>query len=485
MGEGGLPLRQLWALLARHRRLLVVLGLLGAMLGGAAFFVLSPGYTSRTRVVLSGVRDSSQMLSETQIAMSAVVLERAARRVGTEPGAPAPRGSILATADGNVVELATTSDTPEGARRLADLVTEEYIGFSTQLQADAATLSTQGLRDRQAVLQQRLDTANQRIREVLGSSVLDAPTVAGAQARAELNRLRAEAGDAVEELNQLYGRMQDAEAEASIAQAGTRIIEPATEPVTAPPTLVQLVVGGAIAAPLLGIGALLIAHRSSRRLQSRTEIAAALGAPVLGRLTAPPEPVPSSGSSGTVLSRTLGRVRAPRTGPSQHLIPGQELHYRQVLERVWSDSGGVVRWVAIVAEDDPDAERAAALLVRTSRQLRDGGSGVGPGASGGGAVGAATVSARHPILTEVWEASEAIVLLTPGTRSGEELLAVAEACGDARCSLRGALLVEPGVRRDRTSAPRTGAEDDDDRAEPAHPDPVMVQRNGQHAGGLS
>lgn len=479
VGEGVVPLRVFWTVVLHHRRLLVVLALLGALVGVVVFLVLAPGYTSRTRVVLQGVRESSQMQSEAQIAMSQVVLERAAGRMPPGSGVPFPPGKVTATSDGNVVEILTTADAPARARQLAELVTGEYVNFSRQLLTDAVTFSTQSLKDRQNILQQRLDEANRGIRELLASGSTDALTVAGAQARADLNRLRAEAGDAVEELNQLYARMQDAEAEASVARAGTRVIETPTEPAPAPPTLVQLAVGGGVGAPVIAAVALLIAHGRGRRLVVRADIAAALGAPVLGRLAAPPQQTPERRRG------PLRRVRrVARAGPPSQPRDDEELHYRRAVDRVRGELGSVL-WVAVAAEDDPDSQRAAALLAGVSQRMC--GHVVNGGAPvGGAAVGTAAVSPGRPLLPDVGNAAAAIVLLAPGTRVGEELLGVAEACVDAGCPVRGVLLVERPVE-DRGS-PAAGVligDDDTHQVEPERRDGVVPERNGQHVGGLA
>ena len=262
----------------RRWRLLAALAAAGALLGVGASLLFSPGYESASSVLLQGPRDEEELLTEAQIATSSVVLDRTAATLGWDVTSAGLRDSVSAEVlDGNVIEIRGSAESPDRAQQLTEKVTQEYLTFSTQLVSGAAAASDQVLQERRETLQQRIAETNGRIAELQGSAVPGTPT------GTELERLGTTLADATTELDRINGRGEEAEADEAFSRASIIVMEPAARPSSpAEPTLVQFIAGGALLFFLLGVFAHLVAARADRRLRSASEIAAALGSPVVG-----------------------------------------------------------------------------------------------------------------------------------------------------------------------------------------------------------
>ncbi|MCA1673009.1 MAG: polysaccharide biosynthesis protein [Actinobacteria bacterium] len=384
--------------------------------------------------------------------------------------------------DGNVIEVRGLAESPDRAQQLTGWVTQEFITFSTQLVTGATDASAQVLQERRATLEQRVADTNRRIAELAGSAAPGAPTVEGAQARAELERLRTVLSDATTELDDIDGRGEEAEAEAALSRASIVIMEPAMRPTSpAEPTLAQFIAGGALLFFLLGVFAHLVAARADRRLRSASEIAAALGSPVVGSVDVPdvPDPPPAHDRSTEThrwRTRMWRLVRDDRPWDAPQLsISGDDLNrdvrYRRVLARLRRAPDTVLRLLVLVADDDATAHRAVAQLA------------VAAGVDGGpasvvtdradfarlvqaacGSAGTSNVrlvvrsssdptpgmhrtvlrvvdvSSARPTVPDSRAVSGALVVLTAGTRTAWELLGIAEACADAGHRVVGAVV---------------------------------------------
>ena len=119
-------LATLGMIVRRRWRLLVALAVLGAIVGALASLLFSPGYQTSTSVLLQGPREPDELLTETQIAMSTVVLERASTELGWNLTGTELQDSVTAeVADGNVIAITATAETAERAQQLADQASGE------------------------------------------------------------------------------------------------------------------------------------------------------------------------------------------------------------------------------------------------------------------------------------------------------------------------------------------------------------------------
>jgi capsular polysaccharide biosynthesis protein len=490
MNETSIDLALIGRLVRRRRTTLAVLAVLGAVLGAGLSFLFSPGYVSTSKVLLQGTRSANELPGETQIATSLIVLNHVADDLnwGVTGGDLQQRVSAV-IADGNVLVVSGAAATPQAAQQLADKVTTEYVNFSTQIVTDAANASTANTQKARQVIQQKIDDANKRITEIQAGSAITAQTPDGDQARAALQQQQVIVADATKQMEQIDSAADTASLSASLSGANARIIELATLPATqASPTLVQLVLGGAVGLAVLGVLAHLIALRTDKRLRRAQDLAAAFGAPVLGLV----------GTTRAVAGRPslLRRVlhddrRWVATGIS--VVDdgrGRDARYQRVLQRLHADHGQITV-VAIVPTDDPsalgalvDLAVAAAAgpvpvaLVTEDEEWAGRVSGVaaeqalGSRLTAGRAVPdpgsaftifVAHVVAAQPTVPDVGPTDGALLLTELGTRTSWELTGIAGACADAGQQVLGIVAVAPaddnGASASAASAAALGAPD--------------------------
>lgn len=427
----------------RRWRLLLALAVLGAVVGAAASLLWPPSYESSSRVLVQGEPDKSRVLSEAQIAMSLLVLDRAAAGLNWGVAGPALRDSVTAAvADGNVIEIKATADSPERARQLADAVTQQYVAFSTEILTRSASASGEVLTPRKDSLLRQIADVNRRISELQGSiGPSNATNAQAATARAELQQLSSNRTDAVKELNDLEGRIAKAQALAAASRENFSVIEPPVAPLApVAPIRLELIAGGAALAAALGVFVLLAVRQADRRLRHGSDIAAALGAPVLGTVEAPIEAAIESATNGSSNGHDAGSQRRPpvlREGAPWEVggitASGDQsvehLRYRRVLARLRGAPDESVRVLVVVIDDDEAAARAVGRLT-IAAALED-----------AVVLSIVPVSAARPTVPDSHDVSGVLVVVTSGTRTAWELLAVAEACQDADHPVAGVLIV--------------------------------------------
>jgi capsular polysaccharide biosynthesis protein len=402
-----------WHVLRQRWRLLIVIAVLGALVGYGASMVFSPGYETSSSVVLQGPRDPDELLTEAQVAQSSVVLDRAAGALkwGVS-GADLAKQVTAAVADGNIIEINATADTPERAQQLADRVAQEYVTFSTQLLSTTADASAQVSQEQQQTLRQQIIETNQKISD-LHNSAGQGQTIDSVGVRTELEQLRTALSQAVAKLDEMV---------TASTQAKMVVMGPAERPQSpAAPTLTHFVGGGAVLFFLVGLFGHLFAARADKRLRDEPAIVSALGASVLGGVdvpTVPAAPVPG------FVARLRVFFLGDRPWHVSALPPavdetGLGIRYGRVLSRLREHlPPGPGRVPTVVASDDPEARIAATRL--------------------------ASVAARvHRLELTAWEVDPArptvpdepvpgvVVVVTAGARTGWELVGIAEACADA------------------------------------------------------
>lgn len=438
-------LRQRW-------RVLLTLAVVGAVLGAAATVVWPPTYASSSRVLIGGDPDNSQVLSEAQIAMSLVVLDRAAASLNLGVVGSDLQTSVTAApavAEGDVIEITATADSPDRARRLADAVTQEYIAFSTEISTKSASASSDVLIPRRDTLQKQVADTNRLIAGLRGSAEANAANAQGAAARAELDRLSSNQAQAVKELDELDANIAQAQAQAAVRRMRFSIIEPPVAPLT-PVALYPIlrVAGGAALAAVVGIFVLVAIQRADRRLRRGSDIAAALGAPLLGTVEAPAEgdiePPANTLDNGHNAGRQVRRrVRHARWDAQSTTASRDQtlehLRYRRVLARLRRAPDEPDTLLVVLADGDELAARA----VRQLAILADGASADPPRSMPPTVLNVVSVCAARPTIPEPHGGSKVLVVVTSRTRTAWELLSIAEACQDAGHRVAGVLAVLP------------------------------------------
>lgn len=434
MTDDVLRLSVVGRIVRRRWRSLAALAIVGALLGAGASLLFSPGYRTASDVLLQGPRDEGELVTEAQVAQSSVVLSRTAAVLGWGRTGAELRDSVQADVlEGNVVRISGTADTPERAKRLTDTLVAEYVAFSTQLLTNPTDSSAQLMQERQAALMEQVLTTNRRIDDLHKAASNNRLTLEGVQARTRLESLRAELSGAVKGLQ---------EAQATSSRVGMAVMGDAPLPASpAPPTLMQLSVGGGVLFLLAGILLHLAAGRTGRVLTDERDITVALGAPVLGDVA-----VPVGGSAG----RKLRLRRRPASAPAD-----EDVRYRRILARAGQTPDEPLRLQIVVADGDEAALLAVKHLATSTEPPSE--------------LRVAGVSADRPTVPEYPGSAGALVVLTARTRTSVELMAIADACADAGLPVVGAVVVHP--------AASTGTEPRDGPAEARVRDEAMAGRS--------
>jgi hypothetical protein len=136
--------------------------------GAGASFLLSPGYQTTSNVLLQGLRQADELLTEAQVATSSVVLDRAANGLSWQTTGAALQDKVSASvANGNVVTITASADTAEHAQQLADKVAAEFVRYSSQLLSSTPDAAAQVQQEQREALRQQVALTNQRIEAAL------------------------------------------------------------------------------------------------------------------------------------------------------------------------------------------------------------------------------------------------------------------------------------------------------------------------------
>ncbi|CAM5685127.1 membrane-bound polysaccharide biosynthesis protein [Streptomyces tanashiensis] len=433
MSDDTIRLVTIGRILRRRRRLLTILTLVGALVGYGTSLLLPPRYTTSASVLLPGAWGERELLTQTEIATSSVVVDRAAAALGwTGVDGSELREQVTAkAADGNIIKIAGTAETPERAQQLSDQVAQQFVAFVDQIEGDNA--DPEGTAKPEALRQLVVQTSR-RIAE-LADGAGSGQSVESVQTRTELAKLRTALQEAVDKLEQ---------ADPATAKANMVVMGPSVRPTgEAPPTRTQLIAGGALLSFLLTVVGHLAAARMSRRLRTAPEIAAALGAALLGTVDVPDEPAGrrAEGRGPRALTRRLlgldvrWDVPTPRNSGDE---AGRQIRYRRVYARLQDLLPVPRRLLVVVPDGDETALRAAGQLVAEAE------SDASADASGGGypVLRVVAVSVSRPMVPDRDEEAGAVVVLSASSWTAGELAGVADACADARHAIVGVVLAD-------------------------------------------
>ncbi|MGI5411858.1 Wzz/FepE/Etk N-terminal domain-containing protein [Streptomyces chartreusis] len=443
MSEDTIRLVTVGRILRRRWRLLAVLAVAGALVGYGTSLVFPPRYTASASVLLPGQWEERELLTQVDIVTSSTVVDRAAADLGwTGLSSDELRDRVSAKAsDGNIIKISGTADTPKHAQQLSDRVAQQFVAFAERI-AGGGTDSEAATGPE--ALRQQVEETNRRISD-LADAADPGRTVESVQARTMLEKLRTSLEEAMTKLD---------EADPANNKAGLVVMGPAARPTgEAPPTRVQLVVAGAVLFFLLAVVGHLVTARMNRRLRTEQEVAATLGAALLGTVDVPDDPRvrrPEGGGSGARIRRLLGTdtrwdLPAPlRSGDES----GRRIRYGRVCARVRELLPAPRLLLVVVPDDDEIARRAAGQLVAEAK--------------GDPLLRVVEVSADRPMVPDRDTESGALVVVGAGSRTAEELAGIAEACADGSHEVVGVVVADPVRAR-----PARSAVDPPDDAAPA------------------
>ncbi|MBP0452220.1 polysaccharide biosynthesis protein [Kitasatospora sp. RG8] len=447
MSEDTIRLATIGRILRRRWRLLTVLAVLGALCGFGASALFPPQYTTSASVLLPGAWQDRELLTQAEIATSSVVLDRVAATLGwAGVGGSDLRGRVSATAaDGNIIKISGTAETPERAQQLSDEAARQFVSFAVRIAGDG---TDPGPAQPEA-LRQLVAQASRRITD-LADAAAPGQTVDAVQTRTELVKMRTALQDAMKKLDQ---------ADPATNKAGSMVVMGSAARPTgeAAPTRAQLVAGGALVFLLVGVVGHLGAARASRRLRTEPEIAAALRSVFLGAVDVCGERSPKRPEDRgpkALVRRLLGLdvrwdVPAPHASGDE---ADRQARYRRVCARLRDRLPTPRRLLVVVPGGDRLAHRAAGQLVAE--------------AGGEPALRVVEVSVDRPLVPDREDESGALVVLGAGSRTAAELAGIAEACAEAGHEVVGVVVAGlVRARPNRSAAPRPDA---------AEPVPVPV-----------
>ena len=467
MSDDPINLAMIGRLIRCRWRLLLALAAAGGLLGMAAAVPLAPGYASSSKVLLLGDRAKDSLAGEMQVATSLVALDRTAAALNWGLSGRDLQDRVSATMlNGNVLQVNGTAPTPELAQQLTDAATREYVTYSSQIVGEAAAAASDASQRSRQSRQQRLDEAKKRAADLAASPAVAVAGPDGDQARSDLQQAQAQAAQMAGELEAADKRQEDSELTDSMNQAKLRVIEPAVLPTgPASPTMFQLIGAGTLLLPALGILSSLVGLRSDRRVRSRSELAAILGAPVLADVTVPRMP-----PTGRLAGFRDDRRWVPAESPVVEDELGRAARYRRVLSRIRTGNRPQ-RLLALLDQDDRYARlalidlavaavtagRAVSLstedesLAEAVRQAADANDADGltveepgrPPAVADLLLAVAVFSHGRPAMPDASVPEPTVLITTAGTWTPFELNEVAGACLEAGRPLAGALLVVP------------------------------------------
>ncbi|WP_405603286.1 Wzz/FepE/Etk N-terminal domain-containing protein [Streptomyces sp. NBC_01410] len=435
MSEDTIRLVTIGRIIRRRRRLLTVLAVVGALVGYGTSLLMPPRYTTSASVLLPGAWEERELLTQSEIATSSVVVDRAAAALDwSGVSGRELRDQVSAKAsDGNIIKISGTADTPERAQRLSDQVAQQYVTFAARIAGDntdpEAAAGPEALR--KLVVQ-----TSRRITD-LAEAADPGQTVESVQGRTELEKLRTTLQEAMDKLDQ---------ADPATNKANLVVMGPSARPAgEAPPTRMQLIVAGALLFFLVSVIGHLTAARVSRRLRTEPEIAAALGSALLGTVDVPGARAahrPEGRGPRARIRRLLGvdirwDIPTPQTSGDE---AGRQIRYRRVCARLRDQLPAPRRLLVVVPDGDEIARRAAGQLVAEA--------GSDP------LLRLVEVSVTRPMVPDRDNESGALVVLSAGSWTAGELAGIAEACADAKHEVVGIVLAGTVWTRPTRSAGR-------------------------------
>lgn len=366
MSEESIRLITIGRIFRRRWRFLAVIAVVGGLVGYGASVVFPPRYTTSASVLLPGQWEERELLTQVDIATSSTVVDRASAALGWRDVTAAELHDRVtaAAADGNIIKISGTAETPKRSQQLSDAVAAQFVKFASRIVGGgtdtAAATESEALR-------KQVEEANRRITE-LADAADPGQTVEGVQARTELEKLSTSLEEAITKLD---------EADPANNKAGMVVMGPAARPTgQAPPTRIQLIVAGALLFFLLAVIGHLAAARMNRRLRTEAEITTALGSAVLGTVdvahTGRGAHRPDGAARRSRLRRLLGvdtrwDVPAPRRSDDE---AARRIRYRRVCARLRDRLPAPRRLLVVVPDGDEIARRAADQLAAEAKSAR-------------------------------------------------------------------------------------------------------------------
>ncbi len=296
MTEQVLDLRRVIASLRRRWPLLVGLIAVGLVSAFAMSILQPPTFVARSTVLLPPGRVDSQgralrnMITESQLATSAEILERAGKALRPPAGVAVllrrVRARPLST---DILEVQAKGRTSRAAVLMADAVAKEYVAYANGATSDLVDTSVAVLEAQASELDQRIRGLDADIaRNTAAAASLVQRSPEALRLDALIDSLRSAQVDAGRQLSTLQTRLAESRLQAELTRRGTRLLG-STSNAEGPSVTSRLrtTASGGLIGILAGATVVLLAEYRDRRLRNRDQIAESAAAPVLASLQVP------------------------------------------------------------------------------------------------------------------------------------------------------------------------------------------------------
>ena len=292
------------AAIMRRKRLWLVLGAVGLLIGGAMFVKSHPAYQVTVSILMvndQSIDQPTAMQTDALLATNPDFAQEVVQKLGLNETATNFIKAYNATAASNqLLAITVTAPTATDATNWANVLATSYLNYRAAMLQEQLS-QTRAAADQQVTnAQDAFNKLNAQITQVSGESSSDTQK----QELKTLQNKRIEASDYLTSMQQTAGG-NEATMQLTVESiiSGSRILQ-STSPTLAhsrKKTGLEYVGGGLFGGIVLGMGIIAVGAVTSSRLRRRDEVAEALGAPV--RLS-----VTTSGDGGR-LSRARGRDR--------------------------------------------------------------------------------------------------------------------------------------------------------------------------------
>lgn len=482
-------LRSTMATLRRRRRILAASAILGLVAGIAYVFIEPAPLTSTTLVLLPtpalAESSSSDVDTQVRIALSATVLDKAGQAVEPKLSARKVEKRVdVSAATNQLLQIKATSAKAAEAQALSQAVADSYVGFVTDTAREVTQVALADLNVRKRLLQEQINQLQGTIAATAKRQrATDPNSVEGREEARLMAGLKQEQADLSLQLDQVKDKIVTGTPVGGATNAGTSVIQTATE-ARGLSTLMRMLVwppSFAAAATIVVAAVLLALSLRDNRVRLRDEIADAVGSPVLAAVRSRPErsvagwstlletyaatPVESWAFRRILRGlpsdrkdelRGAGKFDHPKSltvislsGDGRGLAIGPQL-------AAFAASLGIATHLVTAVGDEKAAALWAACATEHETQLR-------PGLYIGNEPDAQAIDMtitlvvadrRHPNLREAPASAATILSIASATATEQELARVAVAVDDTGRRIDGIVVADPDLT-DRTSGRHT------------------------------
>jgi Chain length determinant protein len=285
VAEPAVDLRLVLSSLRRHRNVLVVSAVVGAVVGMASVFLWPPMYASSSLVLLPPrTADPNQMAelmkTDIRIATSDSVLGPAAEELRPPMSVEElTRHVDVSAATSLVLRIQGRAEEPARAEEISAAVADAHVGYVGESLSSASNARRSMITDREEELRDALDHVKDQI-EATTQRLRDRDN-GGSRGTADataLARLTAQQGKLVLQLQEL-----ESQGDAAQPSGGASVIQdpsPAERTGLATRYIGAMLLGALVAALIVG-GVVMVLSRRDPRLYFRDDIADAVGSPVI------------------------------------------------------------------------------------------------------------------------------------------------------------------------------------------------------------